>query len=221
MSAPYIPPKNADFATWSANFAAVIAAAPATYGLAAGDAAAITAANAAWQTAYALSINPATRTPVTVAAAQVQKASTLLTERSYAIIIGANQGVSSGAKTAAGLTNRATGRTPIPAPGTVPILGFVGATPLQSTLKFADTSTPTTKAKPFGSIQMELWIDIEISSVPGTLAAAKFYGLITKTPFAVNFGSGDVGKVATYYARWTTRRGLFGPWSAALAHVIV
>jgi hypothetical protein len=221
MSTPYIPSRDSDFDVWANNFQTVIAASPVTYGLAAGDATAITAAYNGWHTAYLAAVTPATRTSVTVAAKDVQKASALIVFRGYAVIIGSNAGVSAGAKTAAGLTNRATGRTPIPAPGTAPILGFVGATPLVATLKYADTSTPTTKAKPFGAIQIELWLSIGATPPVGGPAGCNFYGLFTKSPFAVNFITANVGMTAYYYGRWTTRRGLVGPWSAVLIHGII
>lgn len=221
MPTPYIPPTDSGLNTWAANFSAVIAASPATYGLATGDATAITSAYNLYHAAYLLATNPTTRTAPTVAAKDVQKAASLITFRQYAILIGANAGVSDMAKSAAGLTVRATGRTPIPAPGTAPILGFVGATPLVQTLKYSDTSTPTTKAKPFGALQLELWVDIQPIGTPGVLANAVFIGLQTKSPLAVNFLTANVGKVANYWGRWVTRRGLVGPWSALLSHAII
>lgn len=220
MGNSYIPAKDADFSNWSANFATVIAASPSSYGLASGDATTITAADAAFQAAYSLAINPATRTPTTVAAKDVQKASTLIVERTYAQLIQANGGVSDSAKTAAGLTVRSTGRTPIPTPGTAPILGLVGCTPGEVTLNYKDTSTPTTKAKPFGAIQLELWYDIPTTGAP-TQANAVFGGLITKAPFAFAPPAGNTGKAIGFWGRWTTRRGLVGPWSAELDTNIV
>lgn len=221
MPAPYIPATDTAFDTWSNNFQTKIAASPGTYGLAAGDATAITASFNLWHAAYLLAINPATRTSVTVAAKATQKALSLILFRTYAQLIQANTGVAPTDKVALGLTNRSTGRTPIPAPGTAPILGFIGATPGSHTLKYADTSTPTTKAKPFGSIQLELWNFVGTEPPVGGAAGCSFYGLFTKTPYSVNFANGDIGKNSYYYARWTTRRGLVGPWSALLTAAIV
>lgn len=229
MPGSYIPSTDSGLDLWALNFSTVITAAPGNYGLAAGDATAIAAQYAAYHAAYLLGgvtqphsqpVNPATRTPTTVASKDVAKAAALIIFRSYASIIGANQGVSDGNKAAAGLTIRATGRTPIPAPGTAPILGFVGATPLQHTLNYADTSTPTSKAKPFGALQLELWRNIG-TTPPAGPEATSFYGLATKSPLVVDFDSGDVMKTAYYYARWVTRRGLTGPWSVRLSAAIL
>lgn len=215
MSTPYIPAKDADFSNWSANFATVIAANPANFGLVTADATAISAADSAFQAAYNLAINPATRTSVTVAAKDVQKASTLITERTYAQIIQNNAGVSDGNKTAAGLTVRKTSRTPIPAPGTAAILGYIGSTPGVTTLNYKDTSTPTTKGKPFGALQLEIWYDVPTTGSP-VLGSAAFGGLFTKSPLAFTNPAGSAGKTIGFWARWVTRRGLVGPWSAEL-----
>lgn len=221
MSTPYIPPKDADFDTWALNFSTVIAASPATYGLASGDATAITASYTTWHAAYILLTSPGTKTAPNVANKDVQKAASLIVFRGYAQIIQNNLGVSNSAKSAAGLTVRATGRTPIPTPATAPILGFVGATPFEHTIKYADTSTPTTKAKPFGATALELWLFVGMAPPVGGPDGTGFYGLETKSPLPVSFTSGDVGKTCYYYGRWTTRRGLPGPWSAVLSAVVV
>jgi GAF domain-containing protein len=44
--------------------------------------------------------------------------------------------------------------------------------------------------------------------------AAKFVGKFTKNPMAVTYESADNGKIATYFARWTSRRGGMSNWSA-------
>jgi hypothetical protein len=221
MSTPYIPAKDADFDAWALNFETVIAASPATYGLAAGDAAAITNSYNLWHAAFLLLLSPSTKTSPNVANKDVQKAAALIVFRGYAQIIQNNLGVSNTAKSAAGLTIKATGRAPIPAPGTAPILGFIGATPLQHTLKYADTSSPTTKAKPHGSTALELWGFIGTVPPVGGPAGCAFLGLDTKTPFVNNFITANIGQTCYYYGRWVTRTGLVGPWSALLSAAIV
>lgn len=215
-TAPYIPPRDADFDAWALNFSTVITASPATYGLVSADAVAIATAYSTWHTAYLLVTAPSTKTATTVAAKNVAKASSLVTFRAYAQIIQNNAGVSDGAKATAGLTIRSTGRTPIPAPATAPILGLVGQTPGVTTIKTSDTSTPATKAKPFGAIQLEIWYQVAPTGSPDPTAAT-FYGLLTKSPAGINTPTGAVAKVLVLFGRWTTRRGLPGPWSAALA----
>ena len=67
-------------------------------------------------------------------------------------------------------------------------------------------------AKPFGAIQLQLFVAIGTAAVTDE-SAAQFYGAFTRNPVGVAFGAEDDGKVATYFARWATRRGDVGPWS--------
>lgn len=216
MSTPYIPARDADFDAWGNNFQTVIAANPAAFGLASGDATAITASFNAWHADYVLVTTPGSRTSPNIAAKDVQKASSLVVFRTYAQQIQANAGVSNTNKAAAGLTVRATGRTPIPAPGTAPILGLVGNTPGVMTGKFSDTSTPSTKAKPFGALQLEIWYQIAPTAGPDPTMAI-YSQVVTKSPFSFDTPTGALGKSTILFGRWVTRRGLTGPWSAPLS----
>jgi hypothetical protein len=216
MSTPYIPAQDGQLDTWANNFQTVIAASPATYGLVAGDGAAITAAYNSYHAAYTLLTSPATRNPTNVAAKDVAKANSLITFRTYAQIIQNNAGVSNGAKSAAGITVRSTARTPIPAPATIPIFGVVSQQPGLANLGYADSATPTTKAKPFGAIQVELWYDSPSNGTP-SLANATYTGDYTKSPLTFDTPAGLTGRTIGIWGRWKTRRGLTGPFSAELA----
>lgn len=221
----YIPSRDADFALWAANFATLIAAAPTAYGLIVGDATAISAANDAFQAAYVVSTTPETRTSATVATTRGARATAQAVFRPYAMRINANQSVTNAQRVDLGLTVRTLVPTPIPPPATSPALLLVAATPGQHQLQARDSATPTSKAKPFGVIGLELWVAV------GTVAAVSpeagsFKQISTKTPFQVGYGPADVGKVATYFGRWITRSGnsgiaFSGPWSAPLTSVII
>lgn len=215
VSVNYIPASDSGLDTWSNNFRTVITANPPAFGLVAGDATAITNAYNSYHAAYLVLTNPATRTPAAVAAKDVAKAASLITFRQYAQQIQANTGVSNANKAAAGITVRSTARTPIPAPATLPILGLVSQQPGLANLGYADASTPTTKAKPFGAIQVELWMNAVATGSPN-LANATYVGDFTKSPLVFNTPAGDTGKQIGLWARWKTRRGLVGPFSAEL-----
>ena len=97
-------------------------------------------------------------------------------------------------------------------PASSPLLNVLGATPGSHTVRYSDTSTPDSAAKPCGAAMMQLWVAI------GTAATtdedeAEFYGTVTKNPIPVGFTGADDEKVATYFARWANRKGDTGPWS--------
>lgn len=218
--APYIPAKQADLNNWASNFSTLITAAPATYGLVAADATLIAAAFNSWHTAYLLAINPSTKTPTTVAGKNTQKVNMLSILRPYAQTISLNAGVSSANKTALGVNPRTSTPTPITAPTTTPDLTAVSTSTAGTIMRWHDSiASPTSKAKPFGAICAE------IAAMPSTTPvtdpnALVFQGIQTKSPFTLSLGSGDAGKIIYIAARWLTRTGLKGPWSAIINTVV-
>jgi hypothetical protein len=222
---PYIPAQDAALDAWSANFADLITAAPATYGLIAGDATAINAVVDPWHTAYLAATNPVTRTSVSIAAKDAARTAMLPVLRSYGQQVARNPAVDNGDKTALGLNLPNSARPPIPAPTTQPTISLVSATHNQHTLAYKDQTTPTSKAKPFGAIGIELRQAIGTAPVTDPALMAPL-GTITKSPTTVATDSGDVGKLASYIGRFVTRSGpggvaQTGPWSAPLTVAIV
>lgn len=225
MQAPYIPTKDADFDSWLTNFSALLSASPTTYGLTSGDATTVAGVTTSWSAAYAAATNPATRTSVTIAAKDAARNAATATVRPLATQVSRNAGVSNDDKTALGVNLPNPSRTPVPAPTTVPALSLVSAIHNQQTLAYRDTSTPTSKAKPFGATHLELWQFIGIA--PATdVTTGKPLTLATKSPVAIGTLTTDSGKIATYWGRWSTRSGpggqnQVGPWSAPLSVAIV
>jgi len=237
-AAPYIPAQNAALDTWAFNFAALITANPGDFGLDAPSAATIQAAVDTYNAAYALAgltspphphpVNPSGRNPTTVANLNTAKLAMIPIVRTYASQIRINPGVTNMNKVALGLNLPNNAPSPIPAPATAPVLTIMTATVLRHTLKFRDeTASPTSRAKAPNSIGLELWRGI--STIPLTdPTLCNFYGMMVKVPFYSDFDSGDVGKFATYFGRWSNRAGsagnnqaLTGPWSAAQSMTIV
>jgi len=225
MQAPYLPAPDADFENWFANFSGLITTSPTTYGLVVGDATAIAASYTAWNTAYLAATNPATRTSPTVAAKTAQRISSEAVIRPYATQISRNPAVTNDDKVAVGVNLPNSSRTPVPPPTTAPAISLQSAIHNLQVLAYYDTSTPTSKAKPPGAIGLELWQYIGVAPATDP-SQAKLYGTLTKSPANIGTNSGDVGKLATYYGRWTTRSGpggqnQTGPWSAPLTVAIV
>lgn len=216
MSASYIPSRDGDLSIWVTNFDVVIAANPGVYGLVAGDAVTIHSYVAAFNTALALAVNPSTKTQTTVAAKDGAKAAMLDIIRQYAQQIKSNFGVSNALKEALGLTINDTTKTPVVAPTTQPLITIVGALPLQISLRYADSASPDRRGKPSGALGMQLFVFLG-PTPPTDPLEYRFSGFITTQPVAVDFNGADIGKKATFIARWQTRTGLVGPWSSPVS----
>jgi hypothetical protein len=224
--ADYLPKTDGGLRDWTRNFSNLITANPSTYGLMASDAAAIAGVVDAYAEALTRATDPTTKTQGAVAAKDSAKAAMVAVVRRYAQVIKMNDGVTNEEKIDLGLNIDDTQPSPVPAPTTQPICSIVGATPLQHTLRFADSATPTKRAKPEGVVGLELYYFIgenppvspDAPTPAGT--STKFYGLATREPFAVKLNAADVGQMITYYCRWVTRTGRTGPWSTPVAMTV-
>lgn len=225
-------PRNTNAATvaWMLNFAAVITANPAAYGLAAGDATAINNAvnpyDAAWQLAGVtnrIPNDPANRTSPNVAAMNAARATALTVCGNYATIIQSNPNVLDADKLTAGVAPRNFTRTPTYVPATAPAVTILYANPGTMTLAFADSLTPSVKAKPLGATGLQLFRAIEAAPVVSPATAqfystfsANRYSTLANNPPIISFDPADNGKVCTFFARWVGKRGDVGPWSAGV-----
>lgn len=221
MPSTYIPRRDADLDAWLANFAALIAAAPADYGLTAPDAIKIGGAVSAWHTAFALATAPTTRTRIAVQEKDRQRGITLRIIREYAATIRVNSAVSNALKVGLGLhvssrANTADSAPPlIGPPATTPTVGILGLTVGSQTLHIADASTPARRARPAGTAGVLLYRAVADGPVSHP-DQASFLALVTRPKFQSLFAPGgtDHGKTATYFARWVSAKGQVGPWSA-------
>ena len=220
MAAPYIPPKDADLAAWAQNFSDLITAAPTTYGLQPSDAVTIAASNSTWQAAYLVAVTPSTRTEVTVAAKNAAKVAFVALARTYSSQIRLNPGVLNSDKLALGLNLPNNSPSPIPPPVTWPIVSIPTGGPGLHEIRYADSSTPSTRGKPANAVQMQLFRGVAAAAIPDP-ADCQFLAGVTRQPYQSIFSDpADAGKVATYFARWLTRNGEVGPWSAGVSMTI-
>ena len=218
----YIPKKNAQFGLWLANIAGIIATSYAAYGVASGDAAALTSLNSTYQSALTAATEPTTRTAGTVAAANAARAAAESFVRPICQAIAVDPNITPEQKIAIGVNTRQSMPTPIPAPTTAPTLGIQSAIPGQVTLK--QTNPETGKAaKPFGAT------GLEIAAVVGTAftadpSAAVSKGVFTKPILRLDLTPEQSGLKVSLFGRYTTRSGpggksQVGPWSAPLQFV--
>ena len=139
--------------------------------------------------------------------------------RPYAIMIRNNAGVTDKDKVALGLTIVDRNPTQIPAPSTLPLLSVTMATPLQQTLQYSDATTPDSKAKPFGAIALQIFAKTSATPITDPTQLL-FKKQVAKSPFVLDYDPADQANVCYIAARWITRRGLVGPWSAITAAVV-
>jgi hypothetical protein len=90
---------------------------------------------------------------------------------------------------------------------------------LQHTIRFADSGTPTSKAKPAGVRGCEIWMKVG-TPPPASASELAFVTLDTRTPHVIAFDGADGGKSVTYWLRWVSTRGEIGPWSAAVTATV-
>jgi hypothetical protein len=74
----------------------------------------------------------------------------------------------------------------------------------------------TGRAKPAGATQLQVFR--AIGDAPAmSIEQAVYFRSVSRSPMRVEYTAADNGKTATYFARWMTRKGEAGPWSAPLS----
>ncbi len=211
-AADFIPATDLGLTTWSANFESGIDTEYATYGLTSGQATAYTALDTAYQAAYTAATDPGTRTPVTIAAKDTARTALVANARFLAAIVNAYPGTTNMGRATLGLNPRGDTPTPVPTPTTKPLPVVLRYNPLQHVLQIRDVTTPTSRAKPFGSVGAQVFVKVG-TPAPADISECVLKGIYTKPFLPVDFDSADAGKLAHYITRWITRRGLTGPSS--------
>ncbi len=220
MSNDYIPAKDADFINWSANFSTLITAAPGTYGLTAPDAVAIAAADASWAAAYTLAVDPATRTPATVADKDVERANAETVERPYAMTINADPAVTDLARVSLGLTVRTVHPTPASTPTDVPLLNLRSQQAASMEISIRATATPTSRARPAGCDGCQLIVEKETTPYSGVWEFQEAVQILDDPAWFIA-PAGTIGASMRMSGRWFNKAKLngvasFGPVSAYL-----
>ena len=216
----YIPPKDADFDPWFLNFSTLITANPVTYGLIAADALLIAAQYAIWHPAFLLATNPATRTTPTVQAKTIARINAIGVVRPYAQSIAKNPAVADADKLdlALNLPNN----VPVAIPPLLDVASLIvqPSAPGMTQFQFRSSSDPTSKAKPFGAIGLQVLRGSGVAPVASPDDCVEV-ARVTKSPFTIQNAPVAAGQVMTFFARWIQRSGASGeaysaPWSAAV-----
>jgi hypothetical protein len=212
MGRDYIPEADNAAADWMRAFANGLQSAPEAYAISLADAANVGAAVQDFLAALQISSQEITRTKVTVRVKHEKRAAAQQLCRVFAAQIKHNRGIDDALKIAVGVPPLRVSRSPRLVPASSPLLNITGATKGVHHLRYHDTSTPNSRALPFGATQLQLFVAIGKKPAHGE-SEARLCGCVTKNPVRVKHDSADAGRVATYFARWVSQRGHFGPWS--------
>ena len=215
----YMPRTDAGFRDWLHNASTLISEDPGRYGLSEGDADIIAGLDEQFTKLYTLCQSPAKRTTGLVTQKDAIRASAKGTMRVYAMQIKASEGVTDADKIQLGLNIGTATPTPVPAPASSPVLGIISAYSGEHVLRYYDENTPTSRAKPPGVTQLELFVAIGPNKAT-SYKQAEYAGVFTKQPITYRFEPEVAGQTATYYARWRTTRGLVGPFSLGTSMMI-
>ena len=216
----WIPTKDAELDPWTLNFAALLTADPARYGIEAADALVVHTQTQIWHIAYLAAIAPATRTKLSVLEKDGEKVTELGIGRLYGAQIRANAGVANEDKTALGLNIPDPIPTPVPPPTTAPTVTVTLAGIGVHLMDIRDILTPTSKAKPQGVAGCILYYQDGIAPLI-SLTDPLITGIVTKADQVISTFGGVPGKYRTYVGQWFNRKGELGPMGAANAFVIV
>lgn len=217
MGTSWIPNRDADFDVFLNNFADKVAAAPTSYGLVTGDGTAIDAVRDSWVTAWGLANDVNTSTSPVRSAKRARRAEATAVMRAQASVVRANAGVSDALKEGLGIVIPDTNNTNVPPPTTFPLLSLVRGESGIHVLRARDSGTPQSNAKPVGATGLRLYQGIGVAPITDPTQAT-FIDIVTSNPIVVPLDAANDGKKCTYFARWTTARGLVGPWSGPLAY---
>jgi len=215
MAAGYIPTADGSFDSWQANFQAYLDAHYGALGLASDVATRVKIARVDWEKAF----GEHTAARQAAAAARQTKDGR---KRDYDRLIRevvrrvqTHPTVTDAQRAALGITVRDAQPTPTGPPTTRPIVKVDFSKRLRHTLRYADESTPTRRARPSGVIGAEIWIKVAAPGDPPPTGPAEltFLQLSTRTPATIELPGEAGGKTAHYMVRWLSTRSEPGPWS--------
>ena len=170
-----------------------------------------------WIDAWETYKNPATRTPLIVAAKKEKRANY---QKLLSILVRSlkvNTRLTDSDRRAAGITIDDRIPTPIPAPDTYPI-AFIDTSMMQCLkIRFRDSDSYSV-AKPYGVHGSELkWLIADQRPNVEQLVNSSF---VTRSPHNLTFDDSLRGKMVWMRLRWQNKRGKNGPWGEVVSAII-
>lgn len=207
-SPPYYPAKLADKIPWLNTFNTRLTAAPATYGLSAGNASTVDTVIAPFLDAAEACENPANTTP----AMRLERDTLLAAAENvvfpFATNISANGNVTPENKALIGVTVRSEVRSVIPPTTEYPVVTLRSQANGVAVLTFRSSAPGTSKAAPYGyTPRLKMKLSAAGATPPVDLVDV---GKLTKSPGTWIFQPGDVGKTCTLAMFYEKKNGTAG-----------
>lgn len=207
----YLPSREADLVTWSANMSTLINADPTSYGLTLTQASDYAALQTAYANAYTTANNDSTRTTPAIVAKNNAKQALIVSTRQLVDIIQAYPGTTDQMRADLQITIRDTEPTPIDPPTTPPSISVVSRYDRTVTLRIFDGTNPTSRAKP-ENVQGAAIFSYVGDDAPTTNEQWKFEHQATRNPVTITFPeSVPHGSRVWFTAYWYIAKGDSSP----------
>ena len=208
MAASFLQMTDKEFLLWSGNVATLTTATPAVFGASVAQAALFSTAQATFSAAMAALSNPNTQTPVWVAAKNTARKALLAQAKAVVAIADTTITVTPAQRAQLGIPPKLA-PTPVPQPGTSPIISIVSMLGLVVKLQLVD-SVSKKKTKPPGVVNAIIFSYVG-PTPPADMSNWKYQGIATKPIVNVNFPIGTpAGSLVWFAAFWSNAKGESG-----------
>jgi len=214
-----VPPGDPEFHAAVADFVTYANANLAALGLVAGDMTPVTTAQTAWNTGFA---NHNAAQSAAQNARQAKDDARVAMIDAIRVVVLKMEGsgmLSDPERQSLHITVADTTPTPSPVPTTRPVGQVDTSQRLRHTISFLDETTPGIRAKPAGVLGAEIYNKIG-GPPPTDDSDVTYLATDTRSPYLVEYDSGQAGQIAHYMLRWINTRGERGPWSETVSATI-
>ena len=212
------PSSDAKLLEWSTVFNAGLAANFAALGMTSAQATSYTAVHTAFATALAAATTPATRTSITIAQKELAKTNLKHLGGGYAMMINGNPSVTNAQREALGLKPRLM-PTPIPPPGTSPVIEIRGVTGWKVSIKLKSANGSHRGRPPLCS--QAVVFSYTGATPPADITKWVYQGQTSKLVVDVQFSSTLAsGTTVWLSAQWLNAKGESGPATFPVSTVL-
>jgi hypothetical protein len=220
-SKDYIPAAVATFNQWQKVLVAYVVANAERFGLIPEDLAPLQAKQAAWEAAYAVADNPATRTK---AANDAKKEACTTYKKEIRPFVKANltysRKVSDADRSNMGLPIHDTKPTRASIPNTRPEVEVKFEQQLEHEVRVNDT-VQSGSGKPEHVTGFEIYRQVVGLDAPQpSIEQMQLVVMAPRSPHKLTYSSAEQGKRVYYAVRWVNTRGEAGPWSAIVSAIV-